>query len=75
MRIAVVAQTHADVRGLSVRYLRAAAGPAVEYMESRHYQLRWGNGAEALGFSAVAIRREIARSLRGHGAGTLARSR
>ncbi len=51
-RIAVVAQTLADVRDLSMRVLRRAAGAEVEYTESRHYQLRWPNGAEAWGFSA-----------------------
>ena len=60
-RIGVVAATHADVRDLSMRVLRAAAGPAAEYTESRHYQLRWANGAEALGFSA-----EDPDSLRGY---------
>ena len=51
-RIAVVAQTAADVRDLSMRVLRAAAGPDVTYVESRHFGLRWPSGAEALGFSA-----------------------
>ncbi len=44
-----------------MRVLRAAAGPAVQYTESRHYQLRWANGAEAWGFSA-----EDPDSLRGY---------
>jgi len=60
-RIAVVAATHADVRDLSMRVLRAAAGHGAEYTESRHYQLRWVNAAEALGFSA-----EDPDSLRGY---------
>ena len=60
-RIAVVAQTAADVRDLSMRVLRAAAGPDVTYVESRHFGLRWPNGAEALGFSA-----EDPDSLRGY---------
>jgi phage terminase large subunit-like protein len=59
--IALVAPTLADVRDLSMRRLREAAGPAVEYTESRHFQLRWPNGAEALGFSA-----EDPSSLRGY---------
>ncbi len=60
-RIAVVAPTIADVRDLSVAALRAAAGPDVSYTETRHFRLRWPNGAEALGFSA-----EDPASLRGY---------
>jgi phage terminase large subunit-like protein len=60
-RIAVVAQTIADVRDLSVAALRAAAGPDVTYTATKHYRLRWPNGAEALGFSA-----EDPDSLRGY---------
>jgi phage terminase large subunit-like protein len=60
-RIAVVAPTIADVRDLSVAALRAAAGPDVSYTETRHFRLRWPNGAEALGFSA-----EDPSSLRGY---------
>ena len=60
-RIAVVAQTAADVRDLSLRVLREAAGADVAYAESRHFALRWPNGAEALGFSA-----EDPDSLRGY---------
>jgi phage terminase large subunit-like protein len=60
-RIAVVAQTIADVRDLSVAALRAAAGPDVTYTETKHYRLEWPNGAVALGFSA-----EDPDSLRGY---------
>ncbi len=60
-RIAVVAQTETDVRDISIRALRAAGGAEVEYIESRHFLLRWPNGAEALGFSA-----EQPDSLRGY---------
>jgi phage terminase large subunit-like protein len=60
-RIGVVAQTAADVRDLSIRVLRAAAGPDALYTESRHFALRWPSGAEALGFSA-----EDPDSLRGY---------
>lgn len=60
-RIAVVAPTIADVRDLSVAALRAAAGADVSYTETRHFRLRWPNGAEALGFSA-----EDPSSLRGY---------
>jgi phage terminase large subunit-like protein len=60
-RIAVVAQTAADVRDLSMAALRRAAGPDAAYTESRHFLLRWPNGAEAIGFSA-----EEPDSLRGY---------
>jgi len=60
-RIALVGQTNADVRDLMVRALRKAAGPGVEYTESKHHRLAWPNGAEALGFSA-----EEPDSLRGY---------
>ena len=60
-RIAIVAQTRADVRDLSMRALRAAAGDDVTYLESKHFAVRWPNGAEALGFSA-----EEPDSLRGY---------
>jgi phage terminase large subunit-like protein len=60
-RIAVVGQTNADVRDLSVRALLAAAGPQVVYTETKHHRLLWPNGAEALGFSA-----EEPDSLRGY---------
>ena len=59
-RIGIVAPTAADVRDLSMRALRAAAPEAVS-TESRHFSLRWPNGAEALGFSA-----EDPASLRGY---------
>jgi len=60
-RIGVVAQTAADVRDLSMAALRRAAGPAATYIESKHFRLRWPNGAEAMGFSA-----EEPDSLRGY---------
>jgi phage terminase large subunit-like protein len=60
-RIAIVAQTNADVRDISMTALRRAAGPRVEYTESKHHRLRWPNGAEAFGFSA-----EDPDSLRGY---------
>jgi phage terminase large subunit-like protein len=60
-RIAVVAQTMADVHDISMATLRSAAGPDAKYTESRHFRLRWPNGAEALGFSA-----EDPDSLRGY---------
>lgn len=60
-RIALVGQTNADVRDLMVRVLRTAAGPGVDYIETKHHNLRWSNGAEAFGFSA-----EEPDSLRGY---------
>lgn len=60
-RIAVVAQTAADVRDLSMAALRRAAGPNATYTESKHFRLRWTGGAEAMGFSA-----EEPDSLRGY---------
>ena len=60
-RIAVVGQTMADVHDISMAALRSAAGPDASYTESRHFRLRWPNGAEALGFSA-----EDPDSLRGY---------
>ncbi|MGO9206359.1 MAG: DNA-packaging protein, partial [Candidatus Limnocylindrales bacterium] len=60
-RIAVVAATLADVRDLSMRVLREVAGAEVEYLESKHFLVRWPNGAEAMGFSA-----EDPDSLRGY---------
>jgi phage terminase large subunit-like protein len=51
-RIAVVARTETDLRDVAMAALRAAAGPDVEYIESKHFLLRWPNGAEARGFSA-----------------------
>ena len=60
-RIAVVAQTAADVRQLSMAALQRAAGPGATFTESHHFRLRWPNGAEALGFSA-----EEPDSLRGY---------
>ena len=61
LRIAIVAQTNTDVRDISMTALRRAAGPGVEYTESKHHRLRWPNGAEAFGFSA-----EDPDSLRGY---------
>jgi len=59
-RIAVVARTEAELRDVAMAALRRAAGPGVEYFESRHL-IRWPNGAWARGFSA-----EEPDSLRGY---------
>ena len=59
--IAVVAPTQTDVRDVAIAALRRAAGPEIEYVESRHFRLRWPSGAIAMGFSA-----EDPDSLRGY---------
>lgn len=59
-RIAVIAQTAADVRDISIAALRKAA-PDAAYSPSKHHLLTWPNGATAMGFSA-----EEPDSLRGY---------
>jgi phage terminase large subunit-like protein len=59
--IAVVGQTLADMRDIAMAALRRAAGPTATYIESRHFELRFANGARARGFSA-----EEPDSLRGY---------
>jgi len=59
--IIVIAQTADELRDVAMRALRDAAGADVTYEPSKRFRIRWPNGAEAIGFSAMEPR-----ALRGH---------
>jgi phage terminase large subunit-like protein len=60
-RIAVIAQTAAALRNVSIAALQEAVGPALRYYPSNHHKLVFPSGAIGFGFSATKPD-----SLRGH---------